>query len=104
MIRIGNAVLHSSADGSRRIAQADHEARLRVATILLDHVDARPQIIACFGQSDFHREAGDIAFVGWILMVMETRMNDHNLRDWERLSDVVRQLVGLLMVRLLTVY
>ncbi|NTF33463.1 hypothetical protein [Rhizobium skierniewicense] len=102
-IRIGGTILHSSADGRRRIAQACHEARLRFATTLIDHVDARPQIITCFGQSDLYREAGDIAFVGWILLAMEIQVNEDNLRDCERLSDVVPQLVGLLSVRLLTV-
>lgn len=104
LVGIGNAILQSSADSRERIAQAYQEARLRVATIPLDNGDARPKTIACFGQSDLHREANDVAFVGGILLAMEIRVNEQNLRDWEKLSDVVRQLVGLLAVRELTVH
>ena len=82
LVGLGNTILQSSADSRRRIAQAYQEARLRVAAIPLDNSDAHPQIIACFGQSDLYREANDIAFVGWILLAMEIRVNEQNLRDW----------------------
>jgi hypothetical protein len=104
IIGIGNTILQSNADDRLRIAKAYHEAHLRVATIPLDNGDARPKIIACFLQSDLHQDANDIAFVGWILLAMEIRVNEQNLRDWEKLSDVVHQLVGLLPVGELTVH
>jgi hypothetical protein len=104
LVGIGNTILESSADTRERIAQAYQEARLQVATIALDNGDARPKIIARFGQSDRHQEANDIAFVGWILLAIAIRVNEQNLRDWEKLSDVVRQLVGLLQVLALTVH
>lgn len=104
IVQIGASILNSYADDRLRIAQAYREARLRVATIPLDNGDARPKITACFGQSDFYREANDIAFGGWILMAMEIRVNEQNLRNRETLNDVVRQLVALLPVRALTVH
>jgi hypothetical protein len=37
-------------------------------------------------------------------MAMEVRVNEQNLRDWEKLSDIVRQLVGLPQVGALTIH
>lgn len=104
LVQTGNLILRSRPGERRRIAQAYREARLLVATIPIHSGDARPQIIACFGQSDLHREENDIAFVGWMLMAMEIRVKEQNLRDWEKLRDVVRQLVDLLTAEELTVH
>ncbi|MCW0001815.1 hypothetical protein OE766_26730 [Pararhizobium sp. YC-54] len=89
-------ILQSGPDDLRRIVLAYGQAQDLVANIAKDDGDARPRIVACFERSDSYRAKNDIACVGWILMAIQERVNEHKLPDWRKLRKVLDKTMKLL--------
>jgi len=97
-------VLQSNPEDRQRIALAYQEALELVVSIPKDNGDASPRIVACFERSNAYRAANDIACVGWILMALQERVNERNLRDWQKIRKVINQTVNLLPLPKSTVH
>lgn len=90
-------VIVSSSDGERRrIAAAYHEVRLVAAGIELHNGDARPRIEACLRMFNACRTVGAIEAAGWMLIALEERIAEGDLRHWKELRKIVKQAVNLL--------
>ena len=85
-----NVIVSSSADERRRIAAAYHKARLLAAGIELDNGDARPRIEACLRRFNACRTVGAIEAAGWMLIALEERIAEGDLRHWKRQSQGLR--------------
>ncbi|TCQ13012.1 hypothetical protein C8J33_1412 [Rhizobium sp. PP-CC-3G-465] len=104
LIWAAGMVLQSGPADRRRIAQAYRRAQERIADIPSDNGDARPRIVACFEAFDGYRAREDVAGVGWLLTAIHARVNEHDLPDWQSLSLLVDDTLGMLGLVEMTVH
>lgn len=88
------------ADGDleqkQRISRAYLDAQDFIATIDIADGSARPRIVACLERFETYKAAEDVEAAGWMLMAIQQRVEERDLRDWEVMDNAIQQVLKLL--------